>query len=133
MIHLNRGVATDFVVTLKEKQILSSPYFLFNFKNDTSKIDYYCIIADSSSFKDRYNKFTFTEGTDSPLVGQLILGQSGYYDYYIYEQTSATNLDPDLSTNIVESGKMRLFDASDNPSFSSYSPTPTTNFVYNPS
>jgi len=133
MIHLNKGTATDFVVTLKEKQTLVNPYFLFYFINNTSKLKYYCIIADTSNFKNRFNKFTFTEGTDVPLLGELILGESGYYNYFIYEQTSATNLDPSSATNLVEQGKMRLFDVSDNPDFTEFIPTRVTNIVYNPS
>jgi hypothetical protein len=54
-------------------------------------------MADTSLYKDRYNEFVFTEGTNLPLVGELILGAGGQYEYFVYEQTSSTNLDPTLS------------------------------------
>jgi hypothetical protein len=69
-------------------------------------------MSDTSLFKDRYNEFIFTEGTDLPLVGELILGAGGQYEYFVYEQTSSTNLDPELSTGLVESGLMDLERAS---------------------
>jgi hypothetical protein len=133
MIHLTKSSSIEFVVTLKEKTTLTSPNYLFHFKNDTSKVDYYCIIADTSTQKQRYNKFTFTEGSNNPTAGSLILSGSGYYDYFIYEQTSSSNLDPANSTGLVEQGKMRLFDSSDNPDFTQHTVSGTTYYVHNPS
>tara|TARA_R110000868_G_scaffold73282_1_gene212721 strand:- start:161 stop:424 length:264 start_codon:yes stop_codon:yes gene_type:complete len=69
-------------------------------------------MADISLYKDRYNEFVFTEGTALPLVGELILGAGGQYEYFVYEQTSSTNLDPTLSTGLVESGLAELERAS---------------------
>jgi hypothetical protein len=69
-------------------------------------------MADTSLYKDRYNEFVFTEGTDLPLVGKLILGAGGQYEYFVYEQLSSTNLDPTLATGLVESGLMDLERAS---------------------
>jgi hypothetical protein len=39
----------------------------------------------------------------------------GYYTYKIYQQTSTTNLDPDLSDGLVEEGRAHVFDI-DSPS-----------------
>ena len=107
-ILINENTTSNLTLTLKEKSTLSSPIYLFQFRNVTEKVSYYCIMADTSLYKDRYNEFVFTEGTDSPLVGQLILGAGGQYEYFVYEQTSTTNLDPTLSTGLVESGLMDL-------------------------
>jgi len=134
MIHLNKSASTEFAVTLKEKTTLANPYYLFHFENDTSNANYYCIISDTSTQKQRYNLFTFTEGADVPLTGELILTNSGYYNYYIYEQDNNTNLDPDNATGLVEQGKMRLFDSADNPDFTAYTATVSQQtYVYNPS
>jgi hypothetical protein len=65
-------------------------------------------MADISLYKDRYNEFLFTEGTNLPLVGELKLGAGGQYEYFAFEQTSSTNLDPTLATGLVESGLMTL-------------------------
>ena len=134
MIHLNKGTSTEFAITLQEKTTLATPFYLFKFTNDTSKVDYFCIIADTSTQKQRFNLFSFTEGVNDALNGSLILSGSGYYDYYIYEQDNATNLDPANATGLVEQGKMRLFDSADNPDYTSYTPTGTQqNYIYNPS
>ena len=128
VIHLNKGILTTFVATCSELGVLTNPFYLLKLKNDTSKKDYFCILNDVS-IHDRYNQFNFTEGVDDALNGKLILTNSGYYDYFIYEQLSATNLDPSLAS-LVEQGKMRLFDANDNLSVSQHTIS-GTNIIYN--
>lgn len=107
-ILINQNTTSDIVLTLTEKTTLSVPVFLFQFKNIVEKTSYYCIMPDISSYKNRYNEFTFTEGTNLPLSGELILGAGGQYEYFVYEQTSTTNLDPTLATGLIESGLMDL-------------------------
>jgi len=107
-ILINQNTTNSLTFTLKEKTTLSSPIYLFQFRNVTEKVSYYCIMADTSLYKDRYNEFVFTEGTNLPLIGELILGAGGQYEYFVYEQLSTTNLDPTLSTGLVESGLMDL-------------------------
>ena len=111
-ILINQNTTNSLTFTLKEKTTLSSPIYLFQFRNVTEKLSYYCIMTDTSLYKDRYNEFLFTEGTNLPLVGELILGAGGQYEYFVYEQLSTTNLDPTLSTGLVESGLMDLERAS---------------------
>ena len=111
-ILINQNTVNNLTFTLKEKTTLSSPIYLFQFRNVTEKVSYYCIMADISLYKDRYNEFVFTEGTDLPLVGKLILGAGGQYEYFVYEQLSTTNLDTTLATGLVESGLMDLERAS---------------------
>lgn len=107
-IQTAQNTTSNLTLTLTEKTTLSSPIYLFQFRNVTEKVSYYCIMSDISAYKNRYNEFVFTEGTDLPLVGELILGAGGQYEYFVYEQTSTTNLDPTLATGLVESGLMDL-------------------------
>lgn len=61
--------------------------------------------ADTSSYKDRYNKFSIVVNTyfgDSP---------EGMWEYKIYEQASTTNIDPNLATSLLETGIMQLLDS----------------------
>ena len=111
-ILINQNTTNSLTFTLTEKTTLSSPIYLFQFRNVTEKVSYYCIMSDISAYKERYNEFLFTEGTNLPLVGELILGAGGQYEYFVYEQTSSTNLDPTLSTGLVESGLAELERAS---------------------
>jgi len=88
---------------------LALPTYLFEFKSGQELTSYFVIIADISTFKDRFNEFVFTEGIDDALNGKLILGAAGFYSYDVYEQTSTTNLDPTTLTDaLVESGIMKL-------------------------
>ena len=103
-ILINQNTVNSLTFTLTEKTTLSAPIYLFQFRNVTEKVSYYCIMSDISAYKERYNEFLFTEGTALPLIGELILGAGGQYEYFVYEQLSTTNLDPTLSTSLVESG-----------------------------
>lgn len=101
---ITRGIKNVVVLTLNEKTTLTNPYFLFEIKNKTNVIPYYFIAADVSLYPNRYNKFNIMEvtGTATPentLIGNILLSSNGEYEYRIFEQTSATNLNPGLSTN----------------------------------
>ena len=108
MIIITQTTANDVVVTVTENKTLSAPYWLFRFVNMTSKEEFVCIAANTSSYTYRYDEFTITEvaGTPLPLQGQIHLKDFGLHNYYIYEQTSSTNLDYTLATGLCEEGKM---------------------------
>lgn len=55
------------------------------------------ILSDTSSYTDRYNKFTFTEGTDVTL-------EAGTWEYRVYEQTSPSNTNHINATGELEVG-----------------------------
>ena len=134
MIVLNKSETTVFVATLWEKTTLTGTYYyMFQFESSQTKVSYYTIIANTSTNIERYNKFSFVEGVDDALNGKLILGKSGFYTYKAYEQTSSTNLDPELSTKMVEQGIIKLMDSATSPNFTQHTVSPTTNIVYNPS
>jgi hypothetical protein len=108
VIKLTKGQTnSNIALTLTEKVTLSPVYFLFEFKNDTSNTKYYVISSDTSTETERYNLFSITEGVDDQLNGSVILGDSGFYTYTVYEQSSSSNLDPS-GLDIVETGKMKL-------------------------
>lgn len=105
MLHITRGQANTLTVTLKEKQTLTSPYFLVCLYNLASRVKKYAICSDSSSYTDRYNTLTLTESTtELPLSGQVKLNEEGEWEYRIYEQSSSTNLSPDAATTLLETG-----------------------------
>lgn len=109
MIVINRGQANTVILSLKEKQTLSSPVFLFVFKNDLTRQTKKFIAADVSSYTDRYNQFTITESnTESVLAGTVQLKPTGFWSYWVYEQTSTTNLEPSQATTELETGKVNV-------------------------
>jgi len=102
-------VNQNLTFTLTEKTTISNPTYLFEFESDQTFGKYYVIATVQSSTK-RANIFTIEEGVNNPTLGQLILGNVGFYSYTVYAQASATNLDPALADEEVESGKMKLVD-----------------------
>lgn len=100
MIVVNQGVENTVDLTLSEKVTIDNPFFLFVFKNDLTKDYVRKVIADQSTYKRRYNRFIFTEGTD------ITLAPTGYWHYQIYEQDGLSNTDETLSTGLVEEGKL---------------------------
>lgn len=108
MIHFTKSSTSTIVLTLTEKQTLTSPNYLFWFKSRGTNQEVKFVIlnaADQSPHKDRYNQFDIVVNTH--------FGSSpeGDWEYKIYEQASTTNLDPTLATSLLETGIMRLLDS----------------------
>lgn len=102
-------VNNNISLTLKEKTTISNPVYLFRFQSDQTKEDYFCICQDVAplSQQNRVNIFNITEGISDQLNSKLILGLQGRYHYFIYEQSSTTNLNP-IGLDIVQRGIMVL-------------------------
>lgn len=113
MIAIQKGQVNNFVVTLSEaiaeSEIVGMPYYLFEFQNDQSRELFYCVCQDISLYPNRYSEFNIEEKT-SPDVenSEIELPIAGYYSYQIFEQSSATNIDPLLcdNTTAIEKGKV---------------------------
>jgi hypothetical protein len=104
VIRLIKGQTQNIILTLTEKQLLTSPNYLFIFENRSTNTDIKFVKlnnTDISAYKERYNEFTIVVNTyfNTALNGQ--------YTYTIYEQTSTTNTDP-TGLNLLESGIMEL-------------------------
>lgn len=128
MINLVNGNNT-IVLTLTEKTTLSFPIFLFRFVGKQNGVEYVCISSDISGFTYRYNEFIIKVKTSpNPLLGEINLTIGDEYDYYIYEQSSPTNLDYTLSTKLVEQGIMNY--RVDNGERIEYERTNTTRAIY---
>ena len=122
MINLTLGTIANVYLTLTEKETLTSPNYLFRFVQRTTNDEIKFVKKSSddlSQYKERYNLFSFD-------VDQLFCGQVGEYHYYVYEQASASNLEVDLTGNLLEDGIMRLNeDPEDTYSFTTYNPDNT--------
>jgi len=97
MIYLTKGATSQIILTLKEKQTLSAPNYLFVFTHRGSNIEVKFVIlnaADTSAFKDRFNQFSIVTNT---YFGTQ---DSGEWEYQIYEQTSTTNTNPANATGL---------------------------------
>lgn len=103
MLSLTKETDSEIVVTLNEKKTLDEGYWLFRFVHSetrevVSKI--YSFDEDLSDYQSRYNKFEL-------LATVFENKPSGFWDYFIYEQASSSNTDPDGLTE-VERGLMKL-------------------------
>jgi hypothetical protein len=58
------------------------------------------------SENDRVTHLQFQTNVNDPENGGVLLVDPGRYNYYIYAQNSATNLDPLLSLGLIEEGFM---------------------------
>jgi hypothetical protein len=104
MVHLTKGETNTIVMTLTEKELLTSPNYLFVFTNRSSNevVKFVKLNnTDISLYKDRYNEFSIVTNTyfSTALEGQ--------YTYEIYEQASTSNTNPS-GLNKLETGIMWL-------------------------
>jgi hypothetical protein len=109
MFIINKGQSNTVVVTLTEKCTLTNPNYLFEFTSKNTDDKKYCIAFDTSLYTERYNKFVIVEtNTPDNLDGEVTLSPVGEWIYQIYEQVSATNLNPALATGLVETGLLNV-------------------------
>ena len=60
-------------------------------------------MTDTSTFKERYNKFLFDEGVSDAKTLEV-----GEHEYKIYAQISSNNLNPSLADELVETGILKV-------------------------
>lgn len=112
MILINENTSNTVILTLSEKTTLLNVNYLFEVYNDMTNIYKYFIAQDISTNKLRYNEFIITETvTEFPLLGQINLIAEGFYKYNVYEQASASNLNPLLALNLIDKGKLKFVKA----------------------
>ena len=92
---INKGQANKFVVTVKEKQTLTNPYYLLEFTNKVEKTPIRFVASDVSGFPERFNQFNIIEGTT------VRLDEEGEWDYKVFEQLSNSNTNPALCDNLL--------------------------------
>jgi hypothetical protein len=104
VIRLTKGQTQNIILTLTEKQLLTSPNYLFIFENRSTNTDIKFVKlnnTDISAYKERYNEFSIV------VNSYFNTALNGQYTYTIYEQTSTTNTNP-TGLNLLESGIMEL-------------------------
>lgn len=100
-------------LTLAEKTTIDPVFYLFEFENDYTKVKYYQVFTDVSVpgiKRERANLFNIEVTDNVTGPNQISLGNTGLYNYIIYQQSNSSNLDPDNAEGIVERGRLRLID-----------------------
>lgn len=106
MINIERNSANEIALTLTEKG--SAAYYLFKFQSDNTEAVEYCVATDSSLYPERFNKFTITEqASPDNLNAEVELTTEGQWRYWVYANSSASNLDPTGLTEL-ESGIVKV-------------------------
>ena len=106
MINIARNSANEITLTLTERG--TATYYLFKFQSDNTEAVEYCIATDSSLYPDRFNKFTITEtSTPDNLNAEVELPTEGQWRYFVYANSSSSNLDPTGLTEL-ESGIVKV-------------------------
>jgi len=113
MNRITQGQINVVVFTLNEEVTISSPKYLVRAKSrETKQIKRFILGTDTSGFPTRFNQFTITESsTELPLSAQMTF-TAGFWDYVIYQQASATNLDEALASGEVERGIFQVISSS---------------------
>jgi hypothetical protein len=106
LINIARNSGNEIALTLTEKG--TATYYLFKFQSDNTEAVEYCIATDSSLYPDRFNKFTITEtSTPDNLNAEVELPTEGQWRYFVYANSSGSNLDPTGLTEL-ESGIVKV-------------------------
>ena len=109
MMLLTISATQSVYLTLKEKQTIATPNYLFVFTQRTTN-DVIAFVklnnTDISAHKERYNEFSIVTNTHFDMEGE--------YHYAIYEQTSTSNVNPLNATTLLETGIARVNPASAN-------------------
>lgn len=110
MIQFVRGTVNVMPVTLKEKQTLTNPYWLIRFVSDNYNTSNTCIAADSNSsdVQNRWNKLSVTESTTENRTSGTLTLADGVWTYYVYEQSSSSNLIYTNAGNLCEVGQVMV-------------------------
>lgn len=106
------GVSGYVYPTTKEKETLTSPYYLIKFICDSTKKTAYCVCSDASLYPDRYQKFLITE-TSSPVSanGQVSLDYRGKsWKYFVYESATVPVIETGLTE--LERGRVKVLEVS---------------------
>jgi hypothetical protein len=101
MIRITQDSANLVVVTTTEKG--SASHYLFKFFSLTTNISAYCVADDTSPYPARYNAFTITDMVNPTATDAEVDLATGEYKYFIYANSSSSNLDP-TGLTLLESG-----------------------------
>lgn len=107
MVILTEG-ANEVILTLTEKVTISNPLFLFALNSIQTNDTIYFMANDTSQYKERYNKFTWTVTSDPDYNdGEFNLPVEGLYTYTAY-QLSEPSLTPPENAVILEVGNCQF-------------------------
>lgn len=111
----------------------ATPYFLFQFKNETTKEEILFTSENISSSTTRYDEFVINlSGTSNLTGGTIIMQPKGYWEYYVYQQYDQYNLSlTGVTGSYIDAGFVKLEESPTSLIQNEYSGNSFTNTYYN--
>lgn len=124
MILIEKATTNVVLLTLSERTTITNAYYLFTFTNSTTNEVKSFIGLEDSINPFRANEFSIEENSTEDLVNSVVSLDEGFWTYSIREQASSTNLIVASSGDVVEIGKVYVYeDATQIPTFTEESTT----------
>lgn len=103
MLQIKRNQTNEIIITATELTTIENAFYLFEFINDQNGEKFYSVLDKNTSSTCRFDSFTLIEPTD------INFGLDNFFTYNVYQQDNDTNLDPELSSGLVETGRARIY------------------------
>lgn len=99
MLYITKGGTPELIITGKEKVTISPVYYLLVFESEMSQERKAFIVADSSTSPNRYQLFSFVEGSSTAKTLAV-----GTHYWSLYAQTSPSNTNYLLANEEIDRG-----------------------------
>lgn len=110
MIHLSPNTADqEIYLTLYEKRrdLPVFTHYLFKLQHQVSMKEYF-FIATFTTDSERYTKVVVSTDADDAVNSSILVTETGRFNYWVYGQNSAANLDPGNTVGEVERGTIQI-------------------------
>ena len=99
MLYITKGGTPELIITGREKVTVSPVYYLLVFESEMSQEQKAFIVTDTSTAPNRYQLFSFIEGSSAAKTLAV-----GTHYWALYAQTSPINTNPLLASQEIDRG-----------------------------
>ena len=99
MLYITKSGTPELIITGREKVTVSPVYYLLVFESEMSQEQKAFIVTDTSTAPNRYQLFSFVEGSSTAKTLAV-----GTHYWALYAQTSPNNTNPLLASQEVDRG-----------------------------
>jgi len=99
MLYITKGGTPELIITGREKVTVSPVYYLLVFESEMSQEQKAFIVTDTSTAPNRYQLFSFVEGSSAAKTLAV-----GTHYWALYAQTSPINTNPLLASQEIDRG-----------------------------
>jgi len=99
MLYITKGGTPELIITGREKVTVSPVYYLLVFESEMSQEQKAFIVTDTSTAPNRYQLFSFVEGSSAAKTLAV-----GTHYWTLYAQTSPTNTNPASANQEIDRG-----------------------------